>query len=114
MHKWKVIYFFSWLTSILINNFKNPQKQVFKKILLIRLDEIGDMVTTLPVFDQLKKKFPDAEITVWCLPLTAQLLKYIPSIGKIVFDANQLNEKYDLVIDLRGDFKTIKYALTHV
>jgi ADP-heptose:LPS heptosyltransferase len=113
MYNWKVIYFFSWLTSLLINNFKNPRRQVFKKILLIRLDEIGDMVTTLPVFDQLKKKFPDAEITAWCSPLTAQLLKYNTAIARIVFSANELKEKYDLIIDLRGDFKTMKYALAH-
>lgn len=113
MYKWKVIYFFSWLTSLLINNFKSPRKQVFKKILVIRLDEIGDMVTTLPVFDLLKKKIPDAEITVWCLPLTAQLLKYNAGITKIVFSASELKEKYDLIIDLRGDFKTMKYALAH-
>ncbi|MEO5569711.1 MAG: glycosyltransferase family 9 protein [Bacteroidia bacterium] len=114
MYKWKVIYFFSWLTTIIINNFKNPGKQVFKKILVIRLDEIGDMITTLPVFDALKKKFPGAEITVWCSPLTSQLLKYNQAISKIVFYEKELEEKFDLVVDLRGDFKTIRYALTHV
>jgi ADP-heptose:LPS heptosyltransferase len=113
MYKWKVIYFFSSLASLLINHFKNPRKQVFKKILVIRLDEIGDMITTLPVFEQLKKKFPGAEITVWCLPLTAQLLKYNTAISKIVFNKNELSGKYDLVVDLRGDFKTMWYALTH-
>ncbi|HKR07411.1 MAG TPA: glycosyltransferase family 9 protein [Bacteroidia bacterium] len=114
MYKWKAIYFFSSLTSLLINNFKNHEGQVFKKILVIRLDEIGDMITTLPVFDHLKKKFPNAEITVWCLPLTAQLLKYNTAIHKVVFNKNELTEKYDLVVDLRGDFKTMWYALTHL
>lgn len=114
MDKWKFIYFFSWLTSLVINNFKNPRKQVFKKILVIRLDEIGDMVTTFPVFDYLKKNFKDAEITVWCLPLTASLLKYNTHISKIVFTEEELNEKFDLIVDLRGDFKTIWYALKHL
>jgi heptosyltransferase-3 len=113
MYKWKIIYFFSWLTSLLINNFKNPRKQVIKKILVIRLDEIGDMVTTLPVFDYLKEKFPDAEITVWCLTLTAQLLKHNSKISKIVSSEKELTGNYDLIVDLRGDFKTMKYALTN-
>ncbi|MEP7170441.1 MAG: hypothetical protein ABI855_13815, partial [Bacteroidota bacterium] len=80
---------------------------------MIRLDEIGDMITTLPVFDLLKKKIPDTEITVWCLPLTAQLLKYNSAISKIVVSEKELTGKYDLIVDLRGDFKTMKYALTH-
>jgi len=113
MYKWKVTYFFSWLTTLIVNNFKSPKKQVFKKILVIRLDEIGDMITSLPVFDLLKKQFPDAEITVWCLPLTAQLLKYNKSISKIVFSEKELEGKFDLIVDLRGNFKTIRYSLTH-
>ena len=101
------------MTSFLINNFKNPRKQVIKKILVVRLDEIGDMITTLPVFDHLKKKFSEAEITVWCLPLTAPLLKYNPNISRVVLHQEDINEKFDLIVDLRGDFKTMWYALKH-
>jgi len=111
MDKWKRVYFFSWLVSIFINAFKNPQKFSFKKILVIRLDEIGDMVTSLPALDVLKKKYPDAEITIWCTPLTAQLLQYNKAIRRIVFSEKELSEKYDLIVDLRGNFRTLWFAL---
>ena len=77
------------------------------------MDEIGDMITTLPVFDLLRKKFPDSEIAVWCLPLTASLLKFNTNIHKIITKEEELNKKFDLIIDLRGDFKTQWFALKH-
>ncbi|MFI5220546.1 MAG: glycosyltransferase family 9 protein, partial [Bacteroidia bacterium] len=48
-----------------------------------------------------------------CLPLTSSLLKYNTNINKIVFREEELNEKFDLIIDLRGDFKTQWFALKH-
>ncbi len=113
MDKEKVIYFFSWLTSVVINRFKNPGNHAYKNILVIRLDEIGDMMTSLPVFDALHAKFLGAKITVWCPPLTAQLLKHHPNIYKIVNQRKDLKDHYDLIIDLRGSFETITFALTH-
>ena len=73
MAGWKANYFFSWLTSLWINRLRNPAGRRFGRILAIRLDEIGDVVTTLPALDALRKKFPDAEITAWLLPVTAPL-----------------------------------------
>jgi len=39
-----------------------------RKILIIRLDRIGDMVMTTPIFRALKEKWPDAQITVLTNP----------------------------------------------
>jgi ADP-heptose:LPS heptosyltransferase len=113
MYRWKVIYFFSWLTSLLINRFKNPLQKDFRRILVIRHDEIGDMITALPVFDALRKKFAEAEITVWCYPLTRPLIENHPAINQIVVSKTELRGKYDLIIDLRGNFETIGFALSH-
>lgn len=113
MYRWKVIYFFSWLASLLINRFKNPSGKYFKNILTIRHDEIGDMITALPVFDALKKIFPDGQLTVWCLPLTRPLIENHPAINHIAVSKKELKGKYDLIIDLRGNFETIIYSLIH-
>lgn len=113
MYRWKVIYSFSWLASLLINRFKNPFGKNFKNILVIRHDEIGDMITALPVFNALKKKFPEAQITAWCYPLTRSLIENHPAISHIVVSKNELKGKYDLIVDLRGNFETIGYALLH-
>lgn len=38
----------------------------FKKILVIRLDRLGDMVLTLPAIKSLKDSFPESELSVLC------------------------------------------------
>jgi ADP-heptose:LPS heptosyltransferase len=101
------------MASLLINRFKNPSLKNFKNILVIRHDEIGDMITSLPVLDALKYKFPDAQISVWCFPLTKPLIENHPAINKIVLSKSELTGNYDLIIDLRGNFETICYALKH-
>ncbi len=113
MYRWKVIYFFSWLASLLINRFKNPSGKNFRNILVIRHDEIGDMITALPVFDALMKKFPESQISVWCYPLTKPLIENHPAISHIAVSKSELKRKYDLIVDLRGNFETIGYALKH-
>lgn len=107
----KQIYLFSWMVSLVVNRFKNPLTHSYKRILVIRLDEIGDMMTSLPVFDALYGFAPQSELTVWCTPLTAQLLKHHPHIQNIVNHQSELNGRYDLIIDLRGTVETNKYAL---
>lgn len=113
MHIQKRIYFFSWLVSLLVNRFKNPLKHDYKRILIIRLDEIGDMMTSLPVFEALHDFAPQAQLTVWCTPLASQLLKHHPHIQKIIHDQSELKERYDLIVDLRGNGITNKYAILH-
>lgn len=111
MDKMKRIYFFSWFAALLVNRFKNPRSGTYKRILIIRLDEIGDMMTALPAINYIGEKFPAAEITLWCLPLTAQLVKHHPRISKTIFSKKELSGKYDLIIDMRGNIETASYTL---
>lgn len=113
MDKIKVVFFFSWLTSLFINRLKNPKNKSFKRILIIRLDEIGDMMTSMPAIHQLAKSFPTAEITVWCTRITSQLLIHTPYITKIVTEKKNLEGNYDLIVDLFGNNSTTFYALVH-
>ncbi len=113
MYGWKVNYFFSWLTSMYVNRFRSPARRRFGSILVIRLDEIGDMVTSLPVFDALKRAFPDSALTAWVTPLTASLVEGHPAIDRIVTAAPETAPRFDLVVDLRGSFATMAYALRH-
>lgn len=113
MDKWKIVYFFSWLVSLIINRLKNSKNGKYNRILIIRLDDIGDMMTSLPAIEYLSKKFRSAEITMWCIPVTGQLLRHIPHIHKIVYSKKELSGRYDLIVDLRGNFETALYALIH-
>lgn len=105
------IYGFGILVSKLINRFKNPQKIDFKKILVIKLDEIGDVVNAVHVFALLKTKFPTAYVAFWCKPFVRSLVENDPNIDYVVHRAEELTEKYDLIVDLRGNWETIRYAL---
>ncbi len=109
----RFLFFFSWLATGWINLFKRPLRKMPRRILVIRLDELGDMVTTLPVFEAFRMNYPDAELTVLCKPQMAQLIQGHPAVQQIHTDWSQLQGKYDYIADLRGNWKSIRYALGH-
>jgi len=91
------------------------KKDKIKKILLITLSNIGDVVLTFPVIDILKKDFPDALLSVVVGPKGEALFKDNFHIENVcVFDKKQSflktfkwilklrKRKFDLVIDLRN------------
>jgi ADP-heptose:LPS heptosyltransferase len=107
----KKLYFASWLVSRFINIFKKPKRLDFSNILIIRLDEIGDMTTTLPALALLHSRYPDAKMTVWCKGFVQPLLENVPYITCIITKMPEAAHRYDLIIDLRGTWQTLWYAL---
>ena len=57
-----------------------------KNILIIRTDRIGDVVLTTPAISALRRRFPQAEITLLAAPLTLDLLQGNLDIDKIMVD----------------------------
>jgi ADP-heptose:LPS heptosyltransferase len=55
-----------------------------KNILIVRLDHIGDFVCTTPLFSNLKKKYPDAKITVLINSSSKDLAYRNPNIDKVI------------------------------
>jgi len=115
------------ILKILTNKQYNPNN--LKKILLIRLDHIGDLVLLTPVFKPLREKFPQSQIDIvvgrWAREIVENNI-YINNI--IEFDAFWFdreknkklnikkifnfikyirNQKYDLGIEFRGDIRNI-------
>ena len=84
-----------------------------KSILVIKLDEIGDMVYAIPVFAQLKERFPQSEITLWCKPFVKPLVQNNSAIDHFIHQTPD-NIKFDLIVELRGNWETLKYALSHM
>jgi predicted lipopolysaccharide heptosyltransferase III len=86
-----------------------------RKILVIQLGDIGDVVWAIPAFSALKEAFPQACLSVLVRNLNGDLLLDDPHIDKIfqvdqqsVFKGLQLlknlrREKFDLLFDLRAD-----------
>ena len=111
MKKEDIVYLFSMMVSKWINFGKKPLSKSFQKILIVKLDEIGDLVNSLHVFSLLKSKYPEAELTLLCKPFNINLLKNDPFLTHVVSDIQHLTGNYDLIVELRGDISTIKYAL---
>ncbi len=105
----------------------NPQD--IKKLLIIKLDHLGDVVLSFPAISRLRQKFPEAEFTVLAGPWAREIFRKNPNIDKILtldfFDASssklpreigkqgtdRLSEElsgmgFNLAIDLRRNEET--------
>src|SRR5437868_550727 len=111
--KEKTVYFGSMMISKIINRKKNLRGYNFRNILCIRLDEIGDMCYSLHVFQALKMQYPNAKLTLLCKPFATSLVKNDPAIDKSTSSWAELTNDYDLIVDLRGNWKSNLYALKH-
>jgi len=104
----------------------------FRKILLIKLSAIGDVVHTIPVLNKLRRRYPMAQLDWLVTPAIAELLRHHPAITSIIeFEreawstpwrlapfvsygrlATKLRAAgYDLVIDIHGQFRTAALTL---
>ena len=92
-----------------------------KKVLIIRLSSIGDIVLTTPVVRNLKLQQPGIEIHYVVKPAFASIVQSNPYISKVhLLDQTLSNlldtlkkEKYDLVVDLHKNFRScrIRFSL---
>lgn len=86
-----------------------------RKILIVSLTNIGDVILTFPVMDVLIRDFPAAKISVVVGPKAESLLRGNPRFDQVyVFDKHQTavrtlfwigqlrRERFDLIVDLRN------------
>lgn len=99
-------------TNALYSKWINPKKPPsnFQSILVVKLDEIGDMVMCMHLFPLIKLKYPNAKLDVLCKPLCEDLIINNPSINQVLTKVNDWNKSYELVIELRGTWKTLKQS----
>jgi len=101
---------------------KSASLQTLRKILIIRLSSIGDVLLATPAIRLLKNKFPDSQIDVVIKHEFADLLKFHPHISHLyrynkdeTHSLSKLkqeirNKQYDLIVDLHKNFRS--YYLT--
>ena len=95
--------------------FRVSDKSKVRKILVISLSNIGDVVLTLPVVDILLRDFPNSTVSVVVGPKAESLLRDNPVLAEvIVLDKHQSRSalwtwvaelrrrKFDMIIDLRN------------
>jgi heptosyltransferase I len=105
----------------------------FARILLIKPSALGDVVHTLPVLVKLRARYPDARIDWLITPENADLVRHHPALSQAIFFqrkeygrfgrswpatfspfrllATVRQARYDLVIDLHGQFRSAVIAL---
>ena len=116
--------------KLLAGLFCREKNFVSKRILIIRIDYIGDVVTAMSVLEPMRKALPNAEIDImvpsWAKNILSgnsdisSIIKFDPPwFGRKPYGFRMLlrawmtmkdlirNGKYDTVIDLRGDVRHI-------
>jgi ADP-heptose:LPS heptosyltransferase len=86
-----------------------------KKIIIIRLSSLGDILLTTPLIRSVKKQYPDIEIDFLLREEYKDTLLFNPYVNNLIcFTNNRTDEvkkkirteKYDLIIDLQNNLRT--------
>ncbi|MBL0321464.1 MAG: glycosyltransferase family 9 protein [Ignavibacteria bacterium] len=102
------------ITSMIVDSilrlrpYRDPQS-----ILVIKLDEIGDMVLAMHTFEMIKRDNPHVTLTILCKPFVAGIVATHPSVDRVIGIKDLGPERYDVVVDLRGSWPSLRWILTH-
>ncbi|RKU05452.1 lipopolysaccharide heptosyltransferase II [Candidatus Poribacteria bacterium] len=106
-----------------------------KRILVVKLDHLGDVLLSTPVLSNLSQAYPDAELHALTGAWSRVVLEKHPDVSKVLeYNSPAFSrtgeptslkqtlqlyralrrEKYDLMVQLRGDWRTVCFALLRV
>ncbi|RKY53404.1 MAG: hypothetical protein DRP89_06250, partial [Candidatus Neomarinimicrobiota bacterium] len=90
-----------------------------RKILIIRLSSLGDIVVLTPIFKSLRKRFPEAQIDFLVKKEFKSIVAENPYLSNVItFDVKEklqgwnklcrllAHENYDLFIDMHNNFRS--------
>ncbi len=112
----------------------NSSSDDIKKIAIIKLDHIGDVILSIPALANIRYRFPYARITMLVNSSSKPIAELIPYVDEVIcynarfFDrsestkildipkairfANEMKKRnFDLIVDLRGSFASILFAM---
>ena len=108
-----------------------PKDFVPERILVIKLDHLGDVLLATPVFSNLRRAYPNAELHALTGAWSRVVLEKHPDVNNVVeynspafcrtgqptslretFKLYRLlrRQKYDLIVELRSDWRTVWFA----
>jgi heptosyltransferase II len=91
------------LSCLLAFRYRPFDPSAIRKILLIRLDRIGDMVLTTPVLQALKIGFPQADLAVLVNPYNAAVVENNPYVDRQFILPNKGRNRKETVLKLRRE-----------
>lgn len=105
--KEKILFLANYFFSKTFPAYSPIKKNSIHRVLVIKIDEIGDMVMASPIFEKLKTEFPNAQIDLLCKPAAKSLMVHNPFLHRIFTNMDEWKTKYDLHIELRGTYKSL-------
>ena len=95
-------------------------KSEIKRILIITLSNLGDIILTTPVVEALSEEFPEASLDIMVSPVGEEVFKYHQRVSEcVIYDKKATplqkfklfltlrRKKYNLVVDLRNTILTL-------
>jgi heptosyltransferase I len=118
----------------LVADITSLRHREFRRILLIKLSAVGDVVHSFPVANRLRRRYPAARIDWVVKPSIGELVRHHPAINNVVLYADHAashpwqsgwaaisaatrlfaelrSAQYELVIDLQGQLRTALLTL---
>ena len=108
-----------------------PKNFAPERILVIKLDHLGDVLLATPVFSNLRRAYPNAELHALTGAWSRVVLEKHPDVNKVIeynspafcrtgqptsfrgtfkLYRELRRQKYDLMVELRGDWRTVWFA----
>jgi len=69
------------------------KKQEYKRILIVRMDKIGDLVLSTPVIKAVRDAYPDSHIAVLVRPYAREIVEGNPYIDEVITYDKTKNER---------------------
>jgi len=112
-----------------------PKEFIPKRILVVKLDHIGDVLLSTPVFSNLHHAYPNVELHALTGRWSRVILENHPNVNKVwVYNSpafsrsekptclkevlqlyrNLQGQNYDLLINLRGDWRIVLFSIFRV
>lgn len=97
-----------------------PSADDIKKILLIRLSSLGDVLLTTQAIGEIRKRWPNAQIDYLTKPFCVPMIEYHSDINQIfklpiaskderIFKAKIKANEYDLIVDWQSSLRSLPY-----
>ena len=124
----------SFLINLIFYRRKDLAFSDVRRIVVIKLDHIGDVILSIPTIANLRFHFPRASITMVVNSSSEPIVRYIPHTDEVIcynarffdrstsvkmfdfargirFAREMKRRNFDLVVDLRGSFASLFFAL---
>jgi len=87
------------------------KKKAISRILIIQTAKIGDLICSTPIFREIKKRYPDAQLTVMANPITKDLLEHNPHADKVITIENKDYKGFSGKLKLPNMIRKGKYDI---